>query len=96
MGSTVSTSRAVASSKVRCVVPSHSSSWTGRKPPGPAASTLRSLTCRKRRRRRTSALAERSSRHSVTLLEGSAVALYQGGMSTPNCQRSRFFAAEAR
>jgi hypothetical protein len=84
-----SISRSTASSHVPAAAP-------GACPAGP--SVLRRWTCRNRRMICSSGGPVCSSTHSVwlKLLSDGSAAAYPGAMTTPNCHRLRFLAAEAR
>ncbi|MFE0916469.1 hypothetical protein ACFW24_01645 [Streptomyces nigra] len=105
-----SASRGTASSKVRCTVPSAvRSDGTSRLPPsGPVSWTCLRCICRYRSRTRTVASGRRiRARHSVRWYQESAepdtvgvtgpsASTQSRGKSTPNCQRTRFFADDRR
>ena len=61
-------------------------------------SPVRRWTWRKRSRTRTAGCPVCSSTHSarVKLVSDGSAAAYPGAITTPNCQRLRFFCAEAR
>ena len=99
-GASTATSCSVASSQGTSSEPSTGRAGTSWKVPASmsTASTVLDWTCRKRTSTRTVVASSGSSRHSVWVAHGSSgpSSLHSRGISTPNCQRAWFLAADAR